>query len=494
MRDSILAILLSDTYKQCHKNMYPKNMTRMVSYLTPRKSMLKTQNEMVFYGLTYFVKKYLIEYFNENFFALSKKEVTDEYIQILTTHLSVHQNMSSYLDDILDLHSLGYLPLQIRALPEGTLVPMGVPVLEITNTLPSFAWVVQWVESLLQMELWKMCNHATIGHMYRKVINKHYKKTCPDSAPYLACSDFSMRGMSCLEEAVKGSSAWLLSFNKTSTIPAIHFINKYYGIDCRSHRIGVGAISTEHSVMSTNFAVDKDEISFIRRALTEIYPNDSFSLVADTYDYWNLIKNVLPELKEEILAHNGTLLIRPDSGDMLEIVPETIYHLYNVFGGYLNDKGFSELNPKIKLIYGDGCSLDKVDAVLSLLEERGFAANNIVFGVGSFGFSAIRENGKIIANTRDTFGMAMKTTFATIDGKGYQIFKDPATDKDNLKKSHKGYCWVRYEGSTLVCTDGQERMMEGAFKPVFCNGQIEESWLHINRYDRIRNRLNKSGA
>lgn len=149
------------------------------------------------------------------------------------------------------LHKLGYLPIQIRAIPEGTLVPMGIPCIEITNTHPDFAWVVQWIECILQVELWKPCAHATIGHMYRELANDYYKMTCDDFLrPEMACSDFGMRGMSCIEEAVRCSSAWLLSFDKTSTIPAIDYIDTYYDACCWTERIGIGAVSTEHSCMT----------------------------------------------------------------------------------------------------------------------------------------------------------------------------------------------------------------------------------------------------
>ena len=122
-----------------------------------------------------------------------------------------------------------------------------------------------------------------------------------------------------MEEAVRCSSAWLLSFDKTSTIPAIDYIDTYYDACCWTKRIGIGAVSTEHSVMASNYAVDGDEITFVKRLLMELYPNASFSMVSDTYDYWNMIDNILPACKKEIMQHNGKLMVRPDSGDMVEI-------------------------------------------------------------------------------------------------------------------------------------------------------------------------------
>ena len=289
-----MALLLSDTYKQCHDRMYPTGLTKLVSYWVPRKSMLKTQNKMVFFGLQAFIKEYLIEYFNDNFFALTK----DEVLELYTDSMDIQIGKENYdWDKIINLHSLGYLPLQIRALPEGTLVPMGVPCIEITNTHDGFAWLVQWIECILQVELWKPCCHATIGYMYRQIADKWYEKTVENIPSSMACADFGMRGMSCMDEATRCSASWLISFDKTSTIPAINYIDKYYSADCKNNRLGIGAVSTEHSVMGANYSIDGDEATFVKRLLNELYPNTSFSMVSDTYDYWNMVNNILPQVK-----------------------------------------------------------------------------------------------------------------------------------------------------------------------------------------------------
>ena len=426
--NNTMALLLSDTYKQCHSRMYPKGLTKLVSYWVPRRSMLENRNKMVFFGLQAFIKEYLMGYFQENFFDLPE----DEMVSLYTDSMDIQIGKDNYdLDKIVQLHRLGYLPLEIRALSEGTLVPMGVPCIEITNTNDDFAWLVQWIECILQVELWKPCCHATIGHMYREIADYWYDKTTD--------------GLSCMDEAVRCSASWLLSFNKTSTIPAINYIDKYYNADCKKNGIGLGAVSTEHSVMGANFSIDGDEITFVKRLLTELYPNTSFSMVSDTYDYWNMINNILPQCKEEIMNHNGKLLVRPDSGDIVEISVKTVERLWDIFGGSINSKGYKELNPHIGIIYGDGCTLSNVETIWRELEKRGFAANNIAYGVGAFCFTAIMENGKMIVATRDTFGIAMKATYGVIDGKKLMIFKDPKTDTSHLKKSHnESYYFFSY--------------------------------------------------
>lgn len=479
--DNTLAMLLSDTYKQTHFRMYPAGLTKLVSYWVPRRSMLKNQNKMIFFGLQAFIEEYLIDYFNKNFFKLSEDEVVKQY----TDSMDIQIGRLNYdLEGIVALHSLGYLPLEIRALPEGTLVPMGVPCIEITNTDERFAWVTQWIECILQVELWKPCCHATIGHMYREIADYWYEKTTDGLPANMACADFGMRGMSCMDEATRCSASWLLSFNKTSTIPAINYIDKYYDADCKNHGIGIGAVSTEHAVMGANFAIDGDEVTFIRRLLNDLYPNTSFSMVSDTYDYWNLVNNLLPMVKDDVLKHNGKLLIRPDSGDIVDISVRTVEKLWEIFGGTVNNKGYKVLNPHIGIIYGDGCTLSNVNTIWTELEKRGFAANNIAYGVGAFCFSAIVEDGRMVVVTRDTFGIAMKATYGVIDGKKLMIFIDPKTDTSHLKKSHKGCCRVYEENGELKCEDQLLDMADDTLlTTVFKNGKLtrEDTFMTIRQ-------------
>lgn len=448
-----LAILLSDGYKQVHAEQYPQGLTKLVSYLTPRKSRLNLFDKMAFFGLQAFNKTFLIDYFNENFFSLPVEDVISESTKVLDVMLGKNNYK---LDKIISLHKLGYLPLKISALPEGSLIPMKVPCIEITNTHPDFAWVVQWVESLLSAEIWKSCVHATVGHSYRQITNKYYDLTVDDNVPRnRAMSDFGFRGMSCLQEATKTSASWLLSFASTATIPAVPYLEKMYNCDSTKEPVGYSAISTEHSVMASNFSVDGDEISFVRRLLTEIYPNASFSMVSDTYDHWNIIDNILPQLKKEILEHNGKLLIRPDSGDIVEISVNSVKHLWNTFKGTINSKGYKVLDPHIGLIYGDGVTLEYAETIYKRLMEEGYASNNIIFGVGSFSFNAIMEDGLLKPFTRDTFSVAVKATYGVVNGKSIMIYKNPKTDTDSFKKSQKGMIHVyRDENGEITYKDG----------------------------------------
>lgn len=449
--DNTMALLLSDTYKHTHCRMYPSNMTKLVSYLTPRKAMSEQYDKMVFAGIQPFIQKYLIDIFYDNFFDLPWDEVYESYTTYMSVQLGSPENYD--IDRIKALYDLGYLPIEIRALPEGTVVNMGVPVVEMTNTHEDFAWVVQWIECILQAEVWSASAYATVGHEYYKVAKHWYDKTTDGANPAMAMADFGMRGMSCLEDSIKASAGWLMSFDKTSTIPALHYLDKYYSADCRKNHIGIGAVSTEHSVMGANYAIDGDEITFVKRLLTDLYPNTSFSMVSDTYDYWNMVENILPACKDEIMAHNGKLLVRPDSGDIIEITLKTIQSLWDNFGGTVNSKGYKVLDPHVGLIYGDGCTILRVKTIYEELAKMGFAANNVVFGVGAFCFHGLfDDNGKFWALTRDMWGMAMKATYGVFGDKKLFIYKDPKTDS-GLKKSHKGCCRVWHDENGYHCED-----------------------------------------
>ena len=311
------ALLLCDFYKTVHSEQYPKNMTKIVSYFTPRMSRVE-DTHLVMFGLQAFIKQYLIEYFNENFFNKPKDEVLAEYNRILTYTLGEGSYES---DKVANLYDLGYLPIEIRAIPEGTLVPVKVPMIEISNTHPRFAWIVNAIETIMSCSLWHSMISANVGYKYRQIVDKYYDKTVDDNIPHArALGDFSMRGQESLESATKSSAAFCLSFLNTATVPAIPFLEKYYNCDCTKEPVAYGAISTEHSVMCSNYVLDGSEETMIKRLLNEIYPNQSFSMVSDSYDYWNLVDNILPKCYDDIMKHNGTISIRGDSGDPVEII------------------------------------------------------------------------------------------------------------------------------------------------------------------------------
>ncbi len=483
-------MLLIDFYKAVHAEMLPKDITKSVSYFTPRMSRVKRWDKVVMFGLQGFIKTYLIDYFNEEFFSKPFDDVISDYKRIMDATLG----KDAYkIDKIEKLHILGYLPIEIIALPEGTRVPMHVPMFGITNTHPDFAWLPQSLESLISAEMWHPMLAATVGYTYREIVNKYYDLTCDDNiAKARALGAFDFRGEECLQSAEKAGAGWCLSFLNTATVPTIPYLEANYNCDCTKEPVAFGSPSTEHSVMCSNYAVDGDEETLIRRLLTEIYPNTSFSAVLDSYDYWNVIDNILPKLRKEIMEHKGCMLMRGDSGDCVEVVTKTVFKLWEHFGGTVNSKGYKVLDPHVKAIYGDSITIQRCEEIYKILEENGFACSNVALGVGSFSFQCVEEDGELKPFTRDTFSSCIKATYCEINDKPYPIFKNP---KDGgFKKSQKGCCVVyRNESGELIYEDGwefeeaaaAEFSGENLLKSIFRDGKMV---IEYGLQD-IRNRL-----
>lgn len=489
--NNISFMLMADTYKNTNPDAMPDGLTKLTSYITPRKSMFRDIDKVVFFGLQGFIKEFLIDLANETFFNRDKKEVLTEYKMYLDTQIG---SQSYDLGRIEKLYDLGYLPIRMKALPEGSIVDMGVPCIELTNTHPDFAWVVQWCECVIQSENFGTCNWATVAHEYRKLANYYYDKTTDNGNPAMAMADFGFRGLG-VDNGIRASSSWLLSFDKTSTIPAMQYIDKMYNADCAKNHIGIGAVSLEHATVSSNLAVCESEENLLRRLLTTVYKDTSFSYVSDTFDYWSLIEDTLPKLRKEINEHNGKFLVRPDSGDIVDISVKTVQKLYELFGGNVNAKGYKELNPKIGLIYGDGCQFRKINEIWTKLEELGFAANTILFGVGAYSFTALNTpRCESICLTRDTFGFAMKSTDCVVNGNEYTIQKNPKTDLHNLKKSHKGLCHVSKETvnghDRFVCKDeftSETIPEDNLLTTVFEDGKLVREYTFMEIRERINN-------
>ena len=441
-------LLMIDFYKAVHSEQYPTGMSMIYSPGTPRMSRLHDVDEVVFFGAQAFCKSILIEAFDTYFFDRPLDEVVNEYNRILTRTLG----KGTYnAQKIIDLHNLGYLPIAVYTVPEGVSTKIGVPQSVFVNTHPNFAWLTNTLETVYSAFIWHIQISAEVGKRYRKIVDKYVAETCSsDVAPARMLGDFSMRGQHCPESAMTSSAAWLLSFLNTATVPAIMWLEDYYNCNIDEEDVGFGAISTEHSVMCSNYAIDGDEITHIKRLLTEVYPNNNFSMVSDSYDYWNVVDNILPQCKKEILEHNGTLLVRGDSGDPVEVVTQTVFHLWENFGGTINEKGYKVLDPHIKAIYGDSITPQRAEAIYFILKENGFAANNVVLGVGSFSFMCLEEfdghNVNYKPYTRDTFGYAIKATYG----------EDEACKPVMIQKQPKAIAWKKSpKGCIVVAKDGQ---------------------------------------
>jgi len=482
----IQPLAYKDFYKTDHRRQYPPKTEMIYSNFTPRASRLEGANHVVVFGIQYFIKEYLIKRFNEEFFNRPKDLVVKRYKRRLDTALGLD---AVPVDHIAALHDLGYLPIKIKALPEGTLCPLRVPCLTIRNTVPEFYWMTNFLETLLSTCLWMPMTSATIANQYRQLLDKYATKTSdiPEFVDWQG-HDFSMRGHTSIESGSMSGAGHLLSFTGTDTIAAIDFLEEYYGADADKELIGGSVPATEHSVMSMGGMYD--EVYTYRRLLTEIYPKGIVSVVSDTWDYWKVLTELLPKIKDVIMGRDGKLVIRPDSGDPVKIIcgdPEaepgsnaykgSAKILWEQFGGKVNSKGYRQLDSHIGLIYGDSITIDRCRRICEGLARSGFASTNTVFGIGSYTYQHV---------TRDTFGFAVKSTFGVIDGKDIPIFKDPKTD-DGEKKSAKGLLRVNADLSLSEEVSWEEEG-QGLLQTVFENGD----GLNFQSLSQIRKRLKEN--
>lgn len=485
-------INFTDYYKTDHRRQFPEGITSCYSNFTARGSRLPGIDSVIFFGLQYFIKKYLIEEFNNTFFSVSIEEAASKYKRRLDTSLGPN---AVPVDHIRELHQLGYLPLVIKALPEGMSVPTQVPLFTIENTNNKFAWLVNFIETMISATVWPMCTSATIAREYRKVFEKYTKITGADPA-FIQWQghDFSFRGMFGVEAAMMSGAGHLLSFTGTDTIPAIDFLEEYYNANAETELIGGSVSATEHAVMCAGGNSEEQELATYKRLLTEIYPSGIVSIVSDTWDFWRVVTDLLPKVKEVILNRNGKTVIRPDSGDPVKIIcgdskaiegsPENlglVQCLWNIFGGTTTEKGFKVLDSHIGAIYGDSITLIRQEEILSQLAAKGFASSNIVLGIGSFTYQYV---------TRDTFGFAMKATHCTVNGENREIFKQPKTDSN--KNSHKGLLAVTEVDGKIICHQNVSRFLERSIKgnmlaPVFYDGSLIINHALVD----IRERINK---
>jgi nicotinamide phosphoribosyltransferase len=492
---NLSAMLLCDFYKLSHREMYPEGTEVVYSTWTPRASRMNGVDKVVVFGNQAFVKEYLIDFFNEHFFSRDKETIVKEYKRFVKFTLGVEDPQSKHIED---LHDLGYLPLLVKGLAEGTVVPLRTPCLTVQNTDKRFFWLTNYIETLASCELWGGYTSATIIREYEKLFRAAALRTVGnlDFIPFQG-HDFSMRGMYGLFAAIKSGMGHLTGSVGTDTAPSILAMEEYYGANIEKELVGTSIPATEHSIQCTY----GDDLVYFRRMINVVHPSGPVSIVSDGYDFWDVIGRVIPALKKDILARKGhplgldKVVIRPDSGDPVLIVcgdpsakPGSLEHkgaveaLWDIFGGTTTEKGFKLLDSHIGLIYGDAITLRRAQEIMDRLEAKGFASINVVFGIGSFTYQY---------NTRDTFGFAIKSTACVIKGKEKQIFKDPKTD-DGIKKSQKGKVMVYRDGADkIVFKDGfplATELSADLLRPIFHNGKA----LNLQTLSEIRENLKKA--
>lgn len=440
LRAALYAIMQTDGYKLDHRRQYPEGTTRVYANWTARGSRITEIGDVVFVGLQAMIQRRLMEDF-EPFFDGDVDEICNAYQEMLDSYLGPNDIGT---DHIRALHDLGYLPLEFKALPEGTRVPLRVPCFTVENTHDDFFWLTNYLETIISAEMWMPMTSATLAAQIREMMNSWALKTTGSiEGVGFSGHDFSMRGMSGAGAANLSGLGHLVAFTGTETVPVLQFVKDYYPYE----GFLAGTVpATEHSVMCAGG--DDNELETFRRLLN-LYPTGLLSVVSDTWDFWNVLTNILPTLKDEIMERDGKLVIRPDSGDPADIIcglntkagylHDTVGYteaeskgaielLWDLFGGTVNEQGYKVLDEHIGLIYGDAMNYKRIDEINSRLAAKGFASTNWVAGIGSFRYQY---------QTRDTFGFAMKSTWAEINGEGKSIFKDPKTDS-GLKRSLKG--------------------------------------------------------
>ena len=480
----IEGLLAVDGYKHSHRSVYPKGTERILINWTNRSGkLLPGATHAVHFGLQAFLQNYLVETWAP-FFAATEDEVADEFERVLLSYFGPN-NIGS--DHVRALHRLGYLPLLVKGLPEGTLTPFGVPTILIENTHPDFFWLPNYIETALSASIWHPSTSATVSTLSRELMESWAEKTGGDPAAIdFQAHDFSMRGQTSLHSAAASGAGHLLSFLGTDTMPALDFIDRYYPGE--NGWVGASVPATEHSVMCIRG--EQGELETFN-AVLDAFPTGIVSAVADGYDFFAVLTDILPQLKDRILARDGKLVIRPDSGDPVDIITGTIrvndgtrdsYYrgkdegtlapeelgaielLDQVFGHTVNDKGYKVLNEHIGLIYGDSITMDRAQRIFERLAEKGWASTNVVLGIGSFTFQY---------QTRDSLGSAVKATWAQVNGESVDIQKDPKTGAG--KKSAKGRLAV-VRGS-----DGELELIQQAtpadeerslIQPVWENGEF----------------------
>jgi nicotinamide phosphoribosyltransferase len=469
-------LLMTDGYKTSHRLMYPKATNLVYSNYTCRsiKYMPENCKDIVVFG-TQYVFQYIHELFEENFFKQDKESVCQEAKEYLSAYLGTDYEVSHFRD----LHDLGYLPISVKALEEGTIVKAGIPLFTIKNTHPEFFWVTNFLETLISTLIWKPVHSASLAYGFKKILNKYAEETGVDPSfiPFQG-HDFSFRGMQSPEAAISSGLGFLTSFSGTDTLPVLQAAKHFYN----SENVGFSVPASEHSVMCSHGK--EGEIDTLKYLMNQ-YPTGILSVVSDTWDLWKLITEYLPQLKEEILSRDGKLVIRPDSGDPVDIICGTqifedadhyndyelsresilsseekgvIELLWDVFGGTINDKGYKVLDPHIGLIYGDSITPERAIQIAKRLKAKGFA-NQVVYGVGSYSLGYA---------TRDSQGGAVKSTYVEVNTEPRPIFKDPITD-DGTKKSSKGLLKVN-ENLELEDNVSWEEEQTGMLLPLYVDG------------------------
>lgn len=468
-------LLHTDVYKMGHMDQYPPGTTEVYSYLTARSGAKIPKT--LFFGLQYYLTAYL-----------QQAITTDDVDQFMGYKRSILGSEGDSRAKLMSLVKLGYMPLEIRAVPEGTVLPTGNVLMTVRNTHPDFAWVVGFFESLL-LKVWNTTTVASYSYALKQIMSGYAHLYC-DNQEHLQFQvhDFGYRGCSSEETAALSGAAHLINFLGTDTVPGLWLLRKYYAGGTDGGPIGLSVPATEHSVMCAYKR--ENEFDAFDRMINVLYPEGFVSIVSDTYNLWTVLTDFAPRLKDQIMARRGRVVFRPDSGDPVKVVcgdpdaapgsPEfkgALQLLDEVFGSTLNSKNMRVLDPHVGLIYGDGMTSERMQEMITKAAAKGYAPSNLVFGVGGL---------LLQQHSRDTQGFAIKATHCIVNGEQRAIMKDPVTDSG--KRSLCGYLALRKDEQGQFVTQEVPSLEEAnncsLLELVFKDGQL----LRFQTLSDIRDR------
>lgn len=450
-------ILNTDSYKMSHFAQYPEGAEYVSSYIESRGGVYP---ETVFFGLQAFIKDYLSQ-------PITAADIDEAEVVCAAHGVPFNRDGWEYILNQYD----GLLPLEIQAVPEGSVVPTGNVLVQVINSDPACAWLTSYIETALLRAVWYPTTVATVSRACRGIIRRYMEDTA-DSLDGLAFKlhDFGARGATSEEAAALGGAAHLVNFMGTDTLSGVLAARRYYQADMA----GFSIPAAEHSTI-TSWGRDGESDAYANMIKQFGGKDRLVAVVSDSYDIWNAIDNIWGgELKQQVEEFGGTLVVRPDSGEPTEVVPEAVERLMAKFGYRVNNKGYRELPPCVRLIQGDGVCAKAIEDILEVMKLRGLSADNVAFGMGGELHQKVN---------RDTQKFAMKASAIRVAGDWRDVYKDPITDPG--KRSKRGrLALVEEDGSYRTLREDQLGEQSNALVSVFRNGEPLQQW----DFEQVRQR------
>lgn len=454
--DETNTIELTDSYKISHWKQYPPDTRTVYSFFESRGGRFP---DVTFFGLQYHLKRYLAG-------SIITKENIEEAGEDFALHFGspAIYNQAGW-ERILRVHG-GRLPVRIRAVPEGTTVPTRNVLMTIENTDPELPWITNYVETILT-HVWYASTVATQSREMRKLIARHLEETGDPSLIDFKLHDFGFRGVTCVEQAGIGGAAHLVSFKGTDTLQGLRIARKYYG----ERMAGFSIPAAEHSTI-TSWGKENEVQAF--ENMLDAFPTGPASVPSDSYDIFKACRTLWGEkLREKVLARDGVLVVRPDSGDPATVIVKVLDLLGDAFGYETNAKDYKVLHPKIRAIQGDGIDFDSLGEILNAIRAAGWSIDNVAFGSGG---------GLLQKMNRDTQKFAFKCSAIDRDGEWQDVMKDPVTDPGKRSKAGR-LALVREDGTYRTMREEEAEWLgfDNELTPVFENGRMlrEQSFADI---------------